>query len=116
MRSPEGGYSEKHLPINPDRAYMLTARDRDEVWSPENDTDENGVASPGSRLDGLRASLSSKMFADNVQKPTAEELEAAHHHADEEHALLGALDGRSADGHQFDGHHSVEGEDLRGDH
>ena len=116
MRSPEGGYSEKHLPINPDRAYMLTARDRDEVWSPENDTDENGVASPGGRLDGLRASLSSKMFADNVQKPTAEELEAAHHHADEEHALLGVLDGRSADGHQFDGHHSVEGEDLRGDH
>ena len=116
MRSPEGGYSEKHLPINPDRAYMLTARDRDEVWSPENATDENGVASPGGRLDGLRASLSSKMFADNVQKPTAEELEAAHHHADEEHALLGVLDGKSADGHQFDGHHSVDGEDLRGDH
>ncbi|GAB2752857.1 cytochrome bc complex cytochrome b subunit [Nocardioides salsibiostraticola] len=116
MRSPEGGYSEKHLPINPDRAYMLTARDRDEVWSPENATDENGVASPGGRLDGLRASLSSKMYADNVQKPTAEELEAAHHHADEEHALLGVLDGKSADGHQFDGHHSVDGEDLRGDH
>ncbi len=116
MRSPEGGYSEKHLPINSDRAYTLTARDRDEVWSPENDTDENGVTAPGGRLDGLRAALSAKMYADNVQKPTAEELAEAHHHAEEEHALLGALDGKSADGHQFDGHHAVEGEHLRGDH
>src|SRR4051812_2258777 len=29
MRSPEGGYSERHLPLSPSRAFVLTARDRD---------------------------------------------------------------------------------------
>ena len=31
MRSAEGGYSERHLPLRDARAYTLTARDRDEV-------------------------------------------------------------------------------------
>ncbi|MCP5990179.1 hypothetical protein NL344_27555, partial [Klebsiella pneumoniae] len=73
-----------------------------------------GVAAPGGRLDGLRAKLSTLWFADNVQKPTAQELEEARHHAEHEHALTAALDGVAADGHQFDGHHAVEGESLRG--
>ena len=34
MRSAEGGYSERHLPIGEARAYTLTARDRDEVYTP----------------------------------------------------------------------------------
>lgn len=115
MRSPEGGYSEKHLPISPDSAYKLTARDRDEVYAVGQETDENGIPAPASRKNALRARLSELWFADNVQKPTAAELEEAHHHADHEHELQAALDGHAADGHQFDGHHSVDGEPLRGD-
>ena len=49
---------------------------------------------------------------DNVQKPTTEELEEGHHHAEHEHELQAGLD-HPADGHQFDGHHAVEGEELR---
>ncbi len=116
MRSPEGGYTERHLPISEAAAYTLTARDRHEVYVPEQKVDANGVAAPGGRLDGIRAKLSTLMYADNVEKPTREELEAAHHHAEHEHQLTAALDGHSADGHQFDGHHAVEGETLRGDH
>jgi ubiquinol-cytochrome c reductase cytochrome b subunit len=116
MRSPEGGYSERHLPINQTRAYTLTARDRDEVWSPEAEADANGVPAPNGRLSRVRARLSALMFADNVQKPTAEELAAGHHEADHEHELQTAMEGRAADGHQFDGHHEVHGETLRGDH
>ena len=116
MRSPEGGYSERHLPISEERAYALTARDREEVYTPESDTDANGVPAPGSRLNRVRSKLSAAMYADNVQKPTAQELEEAHHHADHEHELQASLEGRAADGHQFDGHHAVEGETLRGDH
>jgi ubiquinol-cytochrome c reductase cytochrome b subunit len=74
-RSPEGGYREKHLPISDSRAYALTARDRDEVYSPEVDADENGVPTPNGRLRQLRAKLSTLMFADNVQKPTTDEFE-----------------------------------------
>ncbi|WP_148614611.1 cytochrome b [Nocardioides rubriscoriae] len=116
MRSPEGGYSERHLPISETEAYRLTARDRDEVFVATPQVDENGVAAPGGKLDGVRAKLSTLMFADNIQKPTRAELEEAHHHAEHEHALTAALDGHAADGHQFDGHHAVEGETLRGSH
>lgn len=109
MRSPEGGYSERHLPINGDEAYRLTARPRDEVVA---EPIEGEVEGKGGRAEKARAKLSTWMFADNVQKPTAEELEEAHHHAHHEHELEAGLD-HAADGHQFDGRHEVEGDSLR---
>ena len=112
MRSAEGAYSERHLPISEEEAYTLTARDRDEVYTVESDVDENGVAAQGSRANRLRARLSSWMYSHNVQKPTRAELEEGHHHAEHEAELQAGLD-HAADGHQFDGHHSVEGEELR---
>ncbi len=115
MRSPEGGYSEKHLPLPVGKAYTLTARHRDEVYTVESDTDGNGVAAPGSRLQKVRARLSAALYADNIQKPTRDELEAAHHHADHEHELQVPMEGHVADGHQFDGHrfHNVDDEPMR---
>jgi ubiquinol-cytochrome c reductase cytochrome b subunit len=128
MRSHEGAYSERHLPISTDEAYTLTARDRDKVFALPDGTDENGVAAPHRRRDRVRAWLSKMWFADNIQKPTREELEAAHHHAQHEleasedgHQHMPAgdylgqheLDGHAADGHQFDGRHDVHGEELR---
>jgi ubiquinol-cytochrome c reductase cytochrome b subunit len=120
LRSPEGGYSERHLPISEARAFTMTARDREpdlaEIQAGSNGTDANGLEPKRNPLAGIRRRLQTTMFADNVQKPTAEELEAAHHHADHEHELQAPMEGVSADGHQFDGHHLVEGETLRGDH
>jgi ubiquinol-cytochrome c reductase cytochrome b subunit len=117
MRSPEGGYSERHLPIDETRAYTLTARGRDEVYAGVSGPDANGVDAPNARLDQLRAKLSRAWFATNVQKPTAVELEEGHHHAvDEleyEHTV--GLD-HQADGHQFDGRHDVAGDDLTHKH
>jgi ubiquinol-cytochrome c reductase cytochrome b subunit len=52
------------------------------------------------------------MFGHNVQKPTREELEEGHHEAEHEHELQTGLD-HPADGHQFDGHHTVDEESLR---
>ena len=87
-------------------AVLLTAR-----------TDENGVAAPGSRVQGVRSKLAQKWYGHNVQKPTAAEIEEAHHHAAHEHQLESGLD-HPADGHQFDGHsdHTVEEAPLRGGH
>jgi ubiquinol-cytochrome c reductase cytochrome b subunit len=117
MRSPEGGYSERHLPIEDTRAYRLTARERDEVYAGVDGADANGVEPPNARVDRLRSTLSKAWFSDNVQKPTRAELEEGHHHAEEEleheHAL--GLD-QSADGHQFDGRHDVAGDDLTHKH
>ena len=109
MRSPQGGYSERHAPLPPERAYTLTARDRDEVYTLDSGEDANGVASKGAALKKVRARLSEKYFADNVQKPTSEELDEAHHHAEHEHELESGLD-HPADGHQFDGRHDHEDE------
>jgi ubiquinol-cytochrome c reductase cytochrome b subunit len=112
MRSPDGGYAERHLPIDGAKAYTLTARERDRIYTVDGHEDANGVPAPGSRSQRVRAKLSSFMYRHNVQKPTAAELEEAHHHADHEHELQSGLD-HPADGHQFDGHHAVEGEELR---
>jgi len=111
MRSVEGGYSERHLPINPDRAYTLTARHRDQVHEIESAVDENGVAAPGSRIERIRAKLSRGMFADNVQKPTVEELQEARHHAEHTHELEAGLD-HPASGHEFDDHALRDAEDV----
>ncbi len=114
MRSTEGGYAERHLPLDQERAYTLTARERDEIYTVPSSTDANGVVAPGSRVQAVRAKLSEKMLGHNVQKPTAEEFEAAHQHAQHEHELESGLD-QPADGHQFDGHsdHSVDEAPLR---
>jgi len=111
MRSPEGGYSERHLPISEDRAYTLTARQRDEIYAPAQEADENGVAAPGSRAGRLRAKLSRTMFEHNIQKPTVEELEEARHHADHEHELEAGLD-HPASGHEFDDHQLRDAGDV----
>jgi ubiquinol-cytochrome c reductase cytochrome b subunit len=116
MRDAQGGYSEKHLPLPVGRAYTLTARDRDVPFVPDTSSDGNGVPSPTARKDRLRARLSQYWYGDNVQKPTREELEEAHHHAEIEHAHDAVLDGRRADGHQFDGRHGVSGDELSTKH
>ncbi len=120
MRSPEGGYSERHLPLSPARAYTMTVRDRDPEVMGELDgsPDANGVEPRGgiaARLADARHRLRTLMYADNVQKPTLEELEEGHHHAEHEHELQAPMEGHAADGHQFDGHHTVESEKLRAD-
>jgi ubiquinol-cytochrome c reductase cytochrome b subunit len=112
MRSPEGEYTERHLPIAHDEAYTLTARDRDQVFELPAGEDSNGVRAPHARVDRLRSRLSKFWYADNVQKPTREEYEEAQHHAEHELAIH-AGEAHSADGHQFDGRHDVHGEELR---
>jgi ubiquinol-cytochrome c reductase cytochrome b subunit len=129
MRSPEGAYAERHLPISNDAAYSLTARANNEVYEVPAETDSNGVARRKVAVMKLRSRMSRFWFGDNVKTPTQEELVAAHHHAKHELATtdpdghqhlppgdyLGPheLDGRAADGHQYDGRHQVVGEELR---
>jgi ubiquinol-cytochrome c reductase cytochrome b subunit len=129
MRSPEGGYSERHLPISEQETYELLAREDDEVYVPPAEMDGNGVAARQYRMMKLRGRVSGYWFGKSIRKPTDAELEAARLHA--EHELAGhdaeghqvlptgdylghhELDGRPADGHQYDGRHEVAGEELR---
>jgi ubiquinol-cytochrome c reductase cytochrome b subunit len=114
MRSPDGEYTERHLPINTAEAYTITARDREEVFGLTNGSgeDANGVPAPGNGKDRIRARLARFWVADNVTKPTRQELEEARHHA--QHELEAhAGEAHAADGHQFDGRHDTHGDELR---
>ena len=111
MRSPDGEYAERHLPISAEETYNLAAREPDRILEEPSGVDENGIAAPNTRSQRLRAKLSRFWFASNVQPPTAEELDAARHHA--QHELEAHSDPTPADGHQFDGFHPIEGEELR---
>ena len=127
MRSPEGAYAEKHAPISNEEAYYLTSRNRDPLLPALVEEDENGIPARKRAVNRLRLRLNHFWFAHNVQKPTAAELEEARHHAAHElekhedgHQHVSGdytgdyeLDGQPADGHQFDGRHGVDGEELR---
>ena len=104
VRSPEGGYAEKHLPLAEGRAYTLAARDRDPVPT---EVDENDSSLTGRKLRRarLRARLQKLYFADNVQKPTAEELHEAQHHAEHELHELEAQIEAGPNKHQPADHH-----------
>jgi ubiquinol-cytochrome c reductase cytochrome b subunit len=95
MRQPSGEFIEVHAPLEQERAYELTAHERQVPIDPSTAVDENGVEAPGGPLRKLRVRASRFYFGDDVQKPTVEELEAAHSHghADEVHAELPDGDG-----------------------
>ena len=90
MRSPEGGYSERHLPLPESQAYTLTARDRDPAVNGGPTAAPTPTASPprarvawpacgtGSARCGTPTTCRSRR---------REELEDGHHHADHEHEL-----------------------------
>jgi ubiquinol-cytochrome c reductase cytochrome b subunit len=117
MRTPEGSYYEKHLPISEVEAYTMTVRDRSagQLTAPA-EADTNGVPAPKGRLSGFREKVRTLYYADDIDKPTAEELEEARHHAEHEAHALAAIDGHSADGHHFDGRHPVSEEPIRPEH
>ena len=84
MRSPEGGFSEKNVPMSQTEAHILTATRREEPIRTAGTVGSNGPPRRGHRARRLRHRLSQAMFADNVPNPTAEELEEAGHHTKHE--------------------------------
>lgn len=84
VRSPEGAYAEKHLPLPEAQAYALTARDRDLEPETDEQIEAMGLSEKQTKRRKLRAKFQRFFFAHNVQKPTAEELHEAQHHAEHE--------------------------------
>jgi ubiquinol-cytochrome c reductase cytochrome b subunit len=117
MRAPDGGYTERHLPIGEAEAFRLASRDRDRVLVPAGDTDDHGVPAPGTRGERARLRLNHAAYADNVQPPTAAEIAGARRHAEHERALEAGLD-HPAEGHEFDDHQlrDADAVPLRGGH
>jgi len=88
VRSPDGGYSERHVPVSPQKAWALTAHDRTEALPEPPSADEHGVRAPKARVDRVRARLSRFWVGDDHHKPTPAEVQEAQHHGDDEHAAV----------------------------
>jgi ubiquinol-cytochrome c reductase cytochrome b subunit len=80
MRLPHGEYIEKHAPLAQEEAWRLTAHERRELVPDPATEDANGVVNPGTRKQRLRSRLSHFWYADDIPKPTRQELEEAHAH------------------------------------
>lgn len=96
-RTPDGAYSERHAPLPPESQYVLTTHQRLPVLEAPAETDKNGVPAPGGRMARLRAKAQKFYYDGAVDKPTTEEVQAAHDH-DGDH----------------DGHPVPLGEDFQG--
>src|SRR5690625_919511 len=82
-RTPDGAYSERHAPLSTEHTHELTAHNRPQIQDLPEEVDENGVRAPRSRVEAVRARLSRFFHGTTIQKPTREEIEAAHeHHSD----------------------------------
>ncbi|MFL6157468.1 MAG: cytochrome bc complex cytochrome b subunit [Marmoricola sp.] len=57
VRTPSGGYYEKHTPASPEQAYLLASRPTLPVVERSYDEDANGVPNPNARRDRVRVRL-----------------------------------------------------------
>ncbi|HET6938685.1 MAG TPA: ubiquinol-cytochrome c reductase cytochrome b subunit, partial [Nocardioides sp.] len=73
VRSPDGGYSEKHRPVAADRAVALRQRAAQPVLPTPGDADPAGMPAPHRRSARLRARLSQLMYADDQPLPDADD-------------------------------------------
>ncbi len=79
FRSPEGSYSEPHVPLSADEQFTLTQHHQYTPLELGRDTDANGMPIKQS-VSPWRARLSRWYLGHDVPKPTAEQIAAAHHH------------------------------------
>jgi ubiquinol-cytochrome c reductase cytochrome b subunit len=83
QRLPSGEMIERHAPISPTQAWMLTQHEDTRPLQLEPATDENGIPRRRIMLSKVRAKLSRFYFEDNVPPPTpgdVHELESSGHH------------------------------------
>ncbi len=83
MRMPSGEFFELHAPVSDEERAVLLAGVTYQPLELDDSPDENGVRPKVSPLDRARAKLSGFYFGEQIEKPTAEELEHSAHHAQE---------------------------------
>ncbi|MDN5570624.1 MAG: ubiquinol-cytochrome c reductase cytochrome b subunit [Propionibacteriaceae bacterium] len=90
VRDPAGGVTEAHTPISEGEAYALTQHRQYQPLEPSETEDEYGVRTRDPKaIGGFRSRMSAWFSGDDIPKPTASEIEDAHHHDDESDDDLG---------------------------
>jgi ubiquinol-cytochrome c reductase cytochrome b subunit len=80
LRLPHGEFIEVHQPLPVKDLAVISAKTDIAPLPAPSATDADGVRNPKYRSQSLRHKLSSFFYADNIAKPTAEEIEAGQHH------------------------------------
>lgn len=83
VQSPDGGFSEPHVPVSKDEQFRLTQHVQHQPLEADSGEDARGVATK-QKVSALRARASRWYLGRELPKPTAEQIAEADHHA--EHA------------------------------
>jgi ubiquinol-cytochrome c reductase cytochrome b subunit len=91
LRLPHGEFIEVHQPLNQKELAVISSKPDYPVLPVPQQADIDGVRNPNYRKDMLRHKLSAFFYGDNIPKPTAAEIEAGQHHAEEQGAIEAPL-------------------------
>ncbi|MDC3376401.1 ubiquinol-cytochrome c reductase cytochrome b subunit [Candidatus Nanopelagicales bacterium] len=91
LRLPHGEFVEVHQPLNEKELAVISSKPDTPVLPSPSKTDVDGVRNPRYRLQSVQHKLSGFFYGDNVPRPSAEEIEAGQHHAEEQSAIEAPL-------------------------
>ena len=91
LRLPHGEFIEVHQPLNEKELAVISSKPDYPVLPAPQKADIDGVRNPSYRKDMLRHKLSAFFYGDNIPKPSAAEIEAGQHHAEEQAAIEAPL-------------------------
>jgi len=91
LRLPHGEFIEVHQPLNEKELAVISSKPDTPVLPSPSKTDVDGVRNPRYRLQSIQHKLSGFFYGDNVPRPSAAEIEAGQHHAEEQGAIEAPL-------------------------
>ena len=91
LRLPHGEFVEVHQPLNEKELAVISSKPDTAVLPAPEKSDADGVRNPRYLVHSLRHRLSAFFYGDNIPRPTAEEIEAGQHHAENQAAVEAPL-------------------------
>ena len=91
LRLPHGEFIEVHQPLNEKELAVISSKPDYPVLPAPQKADIDGVRNPNYRKDMLRHKISAFFYGDNIPKPSAAEIEAGQHHAEEQATIEAPL-------------------------
>ena len=91
LRLPHGEFIEVHQPLNEKELAVITSKPDYPVLPAPQKADIDGVRNPNYLKDMLRHKISAFFYGDNIPKPSAAEIEAGQHHAEEQATIEAPL-------------------------
>ncbi len=91
LRLPHGEFIEVHQALNEKELAVISSKPDHPVLPAPQKADIDGVRNPNYRKDMLRHKVSAFFYGDNIPKPSAAEIEAGQHHAEEQAAIEAPL-------------------------